>query len=103
MTFSPNPLISIENSTSISLTSGESDLKNYPKKNESPERTKNNQPQQNLTDPEREKLIDLSILKDRSQQAYNKLICIHDLSDYHRDLLMQEMNVLDEEIAGYTV
>ena len=100
MTYLPNAPISEKNSTSISLTSGESDLKNSPKKNESPERTKSNQPQQNLTDQEREKLIDLYHLKDRSQQAYNKLTCLHGLSPYHRDLLLQEMTALDEEIIG---
>jgi len=53
-----------------------------------------------LKNSELSKQIDLQFMKDRSQRAYNKLTCIHELTEYHRGLLIQEMTALDQQIAG---
>jgi transposase-like protein len=52
-----------------------------------------------LTSSERSKQIELQFMKDRSQTIYNKLTCIHELTEYHRGLLIQEMTGLDEQLS----
>lgn len=51
----------------------------------------------------KEEAIERSILHYRRQRAFNKLTCIHDLSAYELDLLTQELNALDELLAGEEV
>jgi hypothetical protein len=52
-----------------------------------------------LKNSELSKQIELQFMKDRSQTIYNKLTCIHELTEYHRGLLIQEMTGLDEQLS----
>jgi len=52
-----------------------------------------------LKNSELSKQIELQFMKDRSQTLSNKLTCIHELTEYHRGLLIQEMTALDEQLS----
>jgi hypothetical protein len=56
-----------------------------------------------LTNSERTKLIELERLKYRRQKTFNQLTCIHTLTEYEQDLLVQELQALEERLAAEEV